>query len=116
MAGSCPHLALPPAHAPCWPCTIPRIPAPRFQHLLGVCIAQPVPASPAMQAFMQHFSASLPHLAMALADMHLVRGGEDHTFIKSQVCGCVGVVWWYWGCRARGQAGHSLLASLACTD
>ncbi|KAL4419255.1 hypothetical protein ABPG77_001193 [Micractinium sp. CCAP 211/92] len=36
------------------------------------------------QAFMQHFSASLPHLAMALADMHLVRGGEDHTFIKSQ--------------------------------
>ncbi|KAL4431262.1 hypothetical protein ABPG75_006518 [Micractinium tetrahymenae] len=36
------------------------------------------------QAFMQHFSASLPHLAMALADMHLVRGGEDPTFIKSQ--------------------------------
>lgn len=35
---------------------------------------------------MQHFSASLPHLAMALADMHLVLGGEDPTFVKSQVC------------------------------
>lgn len=38
-----------------------------------------------MQAFMQHYSACLPHLAMALADMHLARGGDDPTFVKSQV-------------------------------
>ena len=34
---------------------------------------------------MQHFAAGLPNLAMALADMHLARGGEDPIFIKSQV-------------------------------
>lgn len=41
-------------------------------------------ASDHFQAFMQHFAASLPHLAMALADMHLGRGGQDPTFVKSQ--------------------------------
>ncbi len=34
---------------------------------------------------MQHFAASLPHLAMALADMHLNLGGDDPLFVKSQV-------------------------------
>lgn len=36
---------------------------------------------------MQHFSAGLPHLAMALADLHLARGGGDPVFVKSQVGG-----------------------------
>ncbi|PSC76026.1 hypothetical protein C2E20_0200 [Micractinium conductrix] len=36
------------------------------------------------EAFMQHFGASLPHLAMALADLHLARGGGDPLFVKSQ--------------------------------
>lgn len=36
---------------------------------------------------MQHFGASLPHLAMALADLHLARGGDDPLFVKGQVGG-----------------------------
>lgn len=36
---------------------------------------------------MQHFSAGLPNLAMALADMHLDRGGDDPIFVESQVGG-----------------------------
>ena len=42
------------------------------------------------QAFMQHFAAGLPHLAMALADLHLARGGGDPAFVKCQVQRAVG--------------------------
>lgn len=42
---------------------------------------------------MQHFSASLPHLAMALADMHLNLGGGDPLFVKTQVGSWV-LLWW----------------------
>jgi hypothetical protein len=41
---------------------------------------------------MQHFSAGLPNLAMALADMHLDRGGDDPTFVKTQVGGMYNVL------------------------
>lgn len=52
------------------------------RHQLGSCYAC---LPPAVQAFMQHFIASLPHLAMALADMHLNLGGGSPLFVKSQV-------------------------------
>lgn len=45
---------------------------------------------------MQHFAASLPHLAMALADMHLNLGGDDPLFVKSQVSA--------WGLQAVGKS------------
>lgn len=50
---------------------------------------------------MQHLSASLPHLAMSLADMHLGRGGDDPLFVKSQVSAGV------WACI--GQLGARYL-------
>ena len=53
-------------------------------HACKLHCCRPARRLPLPQAFMQHFSASLPHLAMALADLHLGRGGEDPTFIKSQ--------------------------------
>ena len=51
----------------------------------SICVIDGCMLRARLQEFMQHFAAGLPHFAMALADLHLVRGGQDPTFVKSQV-------------------------------
>jgi hypothetical protein len=42
------------------------------------------PASAHFEVFLQHFTASLPHLAMSLADLHSAHGGASTIFGKAQ--------------------------------